>query len=50
MIAGVCGGLAKYFGMSEMAVRVIWAVGTLLTGMWLGIIVYVVLIFALKPE
>lgn len=32
MLAGVCAGVAGYFGFDVTLVRVIWAVGTVLTG------------------
>ena len=41
MIAGVCGGLADYFGVDPSLVRVAFVVGTLWAG--LGVILYVIL-------
>ncbi len=40
MLAGVCGGLAQYIGMDSTIVRIIWAVASLFTGGFLGIIAY----------
>jgi phage shock protein C len=41
MIAGVCGGLAEYFAIDPVIVRLIFVLGTLTTG--IGILVYPVL-------
>ncbi|HEX5689549.1 MAG TPA: PspC domain-containing protein, partial [Roseiflexaceae bacterium] len=41
MIAGVCGGLAEYFGLDPVIVRLIFVLVTLTTG--IGFIVYPVL-------
>ncbi len=45
-ICGVCGGVAKYFGIDPAVVRVIWAITSLFWGT--GILIY--LIFALVLE
>jgi phage shock protein PspC (stress-responsive transcriptional regulator) len=40
-IAGVCGGIAEYFGVDPTVVRVLWAVLTLFPGaIVLGVIAY----------
>jgi phage shock protein C len=42
-IGGVCGGLAEYFGVDPTAVRVLWAVLSIVPGgIVLGIVAYVV--------
>jgi phage shock protein PspC (stress-responsive transcriptional regulator) len=42
-IAGVCGGLAEYFNVDSTAVRVLWAVLSVVPGaIVLGIVAYVV--------
>jgi phage shock protein C len=38
IIAGVCGGLAEYFGLDPVIVRLIFVLVTLTTG--IGVIVY----------
>jgi phage shock protein C len=43
MLAGVCGGLAVYGGLDPVLVRVLYAVITLLTGIVLGLIAYLVM-------
>ena len=48
-LAGVCGGLAKYFDISPMVVRLLWIVGIIIT--WpLAIGAYIVLAIMLKKE
>ena len=41
MIAGVCGGLAEYFGVDPTIVRVLWVVMVLFAGT--GILLYLIL-------
>jgi phage shock protein C len=42
MLAGVCGGFARYADMDPNLVRILYVVATLATGMLVGIIGYVV--------
>ncbi|MFC1768307.1 PspC domain-containing protein [Nanoarchaeota archaeon] len=42
IIAGVCGGLAKYFDTDTSLVRILWVIGTLITGVVGGVIAYIV--------
>ena len=42
MIAGVAGGMAEYFNMDPTVMRLIWAIGTILTGLGPGIIAYII--------
>lgn len=41
IIAGVCGGMAEYFNMDPTIMRLIWVIGTLITG-GAGIIAYII--------
>lgn len=50
MVSGVCSGLAKYWQIDIAIIRVGWAIATLLTGIWLGIVAYIVMIFAVQEE
>lgn len=43
IIAGVCGGLAEFFGWDATLVRVLYVVGSFLSVAFPGILVYVVL-------
>ena len=47
-IAGICGGLGKFFNIDPTIVRVIWIIGTLFS-MGFGIILYLIL-WAVIPE
>jgi phage shock protein C len=42
VFAGVCGGLADYFGMNATLLRALWAVVTVMTGILPGIAVYII--------
>ena len=48
---GVCGGIAEYANIDPVVVRVLWVVGTLFTGLVMGIIAYFIcaLIIPEKP-
>jgi phage shock protein C len=49
MIAGVCAGLAEYFGMDVTLVRVLYVLVSILSAAFPGIIVYIVLMFVMPP-
>jgi phage shock protein C len=49
MIAGVVGGLARYFGIDPTLARVIYVVGSVISVAFPGILVYVIL-WAVVPE
>jgi phage shock protein PspC (stress-responsive transcriptional regulator) len=49
IIAGVCGGLADYFGLSPTGVRVVYVLASILSVAFPGIIVYIIL-WALIPS
>lgn len=49
MIAGVVGGLAKYFGIDPTLARVLYVVGSIISVAFPGILVYV-LLWAIIPE
>ncbi len=40
MLAGVCGGIAEYFGIDATVVRLLWTLLSLLT-IWPGIVAYI---------
>jgi phage shock protein C len=48
-IAGVVGGLAKYFGVDPTLARVLYVVGSVVSAAFPGILVYV-LLWAIVPE
>jgi phage shock protein C len=43
MIAGVCGGLAEYFGVDPTLVRVIYVIVSIVSAAFPGILVYLIL-------
>ena len=47
-IAGVCGGIAEYFGMDSTIIRLIWAILTL-CGVGSGVLIYIICAFVI-PE
>ncbi len=48
VIAGVCGGLAQYFGISPTLVRLLFVIGAVAAGP--GLVAYVVLWVAIPQE
>lgn len=48
-IAGVCGGIAQYFGWDPTLVRVVYVVASVVSVAFPGIIIYLVL-WAIMPE
>jgi len=48
-LAGVCGGLGAYMDLDPVFVRVIWVVGTCITGFIPGIVAYL-LAWIIMPE
>ena len=49
MIAGVCGGLAKYFGWDSDKVRLVYVLVSIFSAWFPGIVVYLVLWY-MMPE
>jgi phage shock protein C len=50
MIAGVCGGLAKRFGMDATLVRVLYVIGSVLSAAFPGALVYVIMWIIIPEE
>lgn len=51
MLAGVCGGLAKYLGVDATIVRVLWVVLSIVPGSLVGgLIVYLALALIMPEE
>lgn len=48
-LAGVCGGLGEYMDLDPVFVRVIWVVGTCITGFIPGMVAYL-LAWIIMPE
>src|SRR6185436_9139839 len=50
-IAGVCGGLAEYFGLDPTVVRVVWAILAVVPGgIVLGVVAYIVAWFIMPNQ
>ena len=49
LVGGVCAGIGDYLSWDHTVVRVIAILGTLLTGLWPGIIAYLVLWLIIPP-
>ena len=49
-IAGICGGIAQYFGWDKNLTRMIWLLLTLFTAGFPGIIAYIVLWILMPKE
>ena len=49
MLFGICGGIAKYFGLDATLIRVIWAVATVV-GVGSPIIIYLIMAFIVPKK
>lgn len=47
---GVLGGLAEYFGVDSALVRVVWIVFLILTGLFPGLLIYIVAVFMIPQD
>ena len=50
MISGVCAGIAEYANLDPNVVRIIFIVGSLMTGLGPGIIAYVAIILLVEEK
>lgn len=48
-IAGVCGGLAEYFGMDASIVRIVYLLATIFTA-FAGVLIYIILMFVMPAQ
>ncbi|MBR4923658.1 MAG: PspC domain-containing protein [Bacteroidaceae bacterium] len=49
MVAGVCGGLAEYFGMDATIVRIIYLLATIFTA-FAGVLIYIILMIVMPAQ
>ncbi|SOE22379.1 Phage shock protein PspC (stress-responsive transcriptional regulator) [Spirosomataceae bacterium TFI 002] len=49
MLFGICGGMAKFFSLDVMLIRILWAVATVF-GVGSPIIIYIVMGFIVPKE
>ncbi|OLS03289.1 PspC domain-containing protein [Tissierella creatinophila] len=50
MIAGVCGGIGEYFNIDPTLIRLAWAILSILTAFFGGIILYIVAAIIIPNE
>jgi len=50
MLGGVCAGIGTYFGIDATLVRVIYVLASLVTGGFLGLILYIVCLFIVPND
>ena len=50
MIAGVCGGLAKWLGWDPTAVRILYVLVSIFSAAFPGILVYIILAIVMPAE
>jgi phage shock protein C len=50
MIAGVCGGLAKWLGWDPTAVRVLYVLASVFSAAFPGLLVYIILALVMPSE
>ena len=49
MIAGVCGGIAEYFGLDSTVVRVAYVLLSIVSVGFPGLLAYIILMFVIPP-
>ncbi len=49
-ISGVCGGIAEYFDIDATLVRLIWVLGSFLTAVMFGLLLYVACVFIIPED
>lgn len=50
VFAGICGGIGEYFNVDPVLVRVIWLLTVIFTGLFPGVIAYILLIFVIPVK
>ena len=50
VFTGVCGGLATYFGVDPVVIRLFWVVIVFLSGFFPGVLAYIVAAFLIPLE
>ena len=50
VLMGLCGGVAKYFDVDPILVRLIYMVATVITGIFPGVLAYLIGIFLVPIE
>lgn len=50
VFAGICGGLGEYFNVDPVAIRLVWLLIVIFSGVFPGVIAYIIAIFIIPPE
>lgn len=50
VFAGICGGLGEYFNVDPVALRLVWLLIVIFSGIFPGVIAYILAIFIIPPE
>ncbi len=50
MLKGVCAGIADYLGIDKTVLRLIFALGTFFTGIFPGIVVYIICVVIMPAD
>ena len=50
MLCGVCGGIAEYFNIDKTVVRVAFALISLMSGVFLGVVFYIVCMMVMPDK
>jgi len=50
VLMGLCGGVAQYFDVDPIFVRLVYMVATVITGVFPGIVAYVLAVFIVPNE
>jgi len=50
VFAGICAGIANYFDMDTTLVRVIWLLTVIFSGIFPGVLAYIIMIFVIPQE
>jgi len=50
ILAGICGGLGEYLNIDPTALRIVWLLIVIFSGIFPGVIAYIIAIFIIPPE
>ena len=48
-LAGVCGGLAEYFGLDASIIRIVWLLATIFTA-FAGVLIYIIFMIIMPAQ
>lgn len=50
VFAGICGGMAEYLQMDVTVIRLLWVLAVIFTGIFPGVIIYILAIFIIPVK